>query len=127
MSEQIPTIPNNKETVEKAPNVEHLFFSNNRDVLIKTSFPRGGAHAICYILIQEPISEKGVKNFNEGLAAASESSKPVMREVFDMMNGPLVFKGFNEVQKWFDMDKHTREPSDRKRIADFLGVTDQDD
>ena len=127
MNEQIPSAPNKNEASEKVPKVEHLFFSNNKDVLIKTSFPREGAQAICYILIQEPTSEKGFKNFNEYLATADESSKPIMKEVFDVMNGPLVFKGFDEVQEWFDMDKHTREPLDRKRIADFLGVTDQDD
>ncbi|MDP2665644.1 MAG: hypothetical protein Q8P23_03375 [bacterium] len=126
MDEHIPTTPRNNEAIEKAPKVEHLFFSNNTDVLIKTSFPRGDARAICYILIQEPTSETGVKNFNEGLEVAPESSRPNMKIAFEAVNKPLVFTGFDQVQWWFDNSKHLYNPPERKRIADFLGVDEQD-
>lgn len=101
--------PNNKiEKVEREPKVEYLFFDNNKSVLIKTSFPWRDATACSYILIMEP-TKKTFDEQQRDLAfrydqnGTMEKGEDVRSRAFEDMNQPVVFRGIEGAQRWFDM------------------------
>ncbi len=122
---------NNIEKEKREPKVEHLLFNGNKDVLIKTSFPWRDSTAYSYILIQAPNSrtydevfDDAVKYYPEGM---SEEDKRSLNKIFDAGNSPLVFKGLEQAQKWFNESGYNYDRGERKRIADFLGIEDNQD
>ncbi len=117
----------NIENLEKEPRVEHLFFSGNQSVLIKTSFPLDGATASVFILINEPISKNGTELVNEHLKTLDENSESfaTIKSVQDMLNKPLVFRGIEQAQEWFEAIKYNFSQNDRSTIARFLSVEDK--
>lgn len=125
MGENVPSIVNQKENAETTPRVEHIIFGSN-DILIRTVFPRQNSIAICFILVSSPTSEKGTQNAEELIVSADEPSKPAMRDVLELLNKPLIFRGLDEAQEWFNQAKHIYSLSERKKIASFLGITDTD-
>lgn len=121
----IPSVAEKVVNLEKSPKVEHLFFSNNRSILIKTSFPTDDAVALCYILIDEPTSRARIKTVTSGIEKLDEKAKTAAMSTLELMNKPLIFKGIEEVQQWFDMAKYNFDQRERAKIADFLGIRDE--
>ena len=122
---------NSIEKERREPKVEHLLFNGNKDVLIKTSFPWRDSTASTYILIQAPnsrtydeVHRDAVEYYPEGM---SDEDERILKKVFDEGNSPWVFKGLEQAQKWFNESGYNYDKVERKRIADFLGIEDNQD
>jgi hypothetical protein len=122
-------LTNKIENIEREPKVEHLFFSNNKSVLIKTSFPWRDTTAVSFVLILEPTQKTfdeqqrdlTSKYYQDGMTKDVEDAT---RRAFEDMNRPVVLNGVEGAQKWFDYSSF-QSTEERRMVANFLGVEDK--
>lgn len=132
MTENLLQKYNKEDNIEKSPSMEanekpamvESMQVEHAGVLIKVAFPRNGSVAKIFMLVQNPISDQGIKNL-EKLTNDKPEMKEVAEKVIRDATSPLVFNSENQAQMWLDMLPCSS--AENMAIANFLELQPKKD